>query len=155
KFSRPLLSKCFPIDLPGFSPVAGSNPTSATIATDIATTTLPVPPFVNATTTAIEMVTDVPEATLITATAAESSIAATAAESAFTGSNATNATNATNIAPPTLPVPPFVNATTTATMGMVTGVPEATLVTASASAVGSANGTTAAVLGRRGRFLRY
>ncbi|KAL8991674.1 MAG: hypothetical protein Q9169_007759 [Polycauliona sp. 2 TL-2023] len=76
RLSRPLLSKCFPLNIPGFSPVAGANSTSPT---NLTTTALPVLPLLNASTTAVAtvMVTGVPSATLVDATVATEIASAT------------------------------------------------------------------------------
>ncbi|KAL8929157.1 MAG: hypothetical protein Q9172_000592 [Xanthocarpia lactea] len=60
KLAYPLLSKCFPLALPGFSPVAGNGTAPS------ANTTPPVPPFANATNTATSVaVTELPLNTLL------------------------------------------------------------------------------------------
>ncbi|KAI4099484.1 MAG: hypothetical protein LQ339_005911 [Xanthoria mediterranea] len=80
KLSHPLLAKCFPLNLPGFSPVTGYNATAAN-----ATTTLTPPPFVNGTVTgtgtSIAVATSaletlVPVSTVVTTSAAAASTSA-------------------------------------------------------------------------------
>ncbi|KAI4254403.1 MAG: hypothetical protein L6R42_007205 [Xanthoria sp. 1 TBL-2021] len=72
KLSHPLLAKCFPLDLPGISPVGG-NSTAAN-----ATTTLTTLPFVNGTATATSVaVSTVPLDTLLPVTTLATNTTAT------------------------------------------------------------------------------